>query len=48
MFKGPKNHIDIVIDDMALEELPLEEDWLKKIKARTEKLRKRNTIIKYD
>ena len=48
LFKGPKNHIDIVIDDMVLEELPLEEDWLQEIKARTDKLRKRDVTIKYD
>ena len=47
LFKGPKHHVDIVIDDMVLEELPLEKDWLQAVKARTEKLRKRDVTIRY-
>eukprot|EP00795_Rhopilema_esculentum_P004379 gene4379-20601_t len=46
LFKGPKHHVDIVIDDMVLEEMPLEEDWLQEVKARTEKLRKRDATIR--
>eukprot|EP00112_Aurelia_sp_Birch-Aquarium-sp1_P016710 Seg381.27 transcript_id=Seg381.27/GoldUCD/mRNA.D3Y31 product="Anti-sigma-I factor RsgI6" protein_id=Seg381.27/GoldUCD/D3Y31 len=46
LFKGPKHHVDIVIDDMVLEELPLEKDWLQEVKARTEKLRKRDVTIR--
>ena len=48
LFKGPKNHVDIVIDDMVLEELPLEKDWLQEVKSRTEQLRKRHTTVRYD
>ena len=46
LFKGPKHHVDIVVDDVVLEEMPLEEDWLQEVKARTEKLRKRDATIR--
>ena len=45
-YKGLKHHIDIVIDDMVLEELSLEDDWLQQTKAKTETLRKRDATIR--
>eukprot|EP00794_Sanderia_malayensis_P008184 gene8184-9061_t len=45
-FKGPKYHVNILIDGMELNELPLEEDWLEQTKAKTELLRKRHATIR--
>ncbi len=46
-FKGPKSYVNILLDEMVLRELPLAEDWLEELKEKTDRLRKRDVMIRY-
>jgi len=45
-FKGPPTHVDIMIDEMKLEEIPKLADWQENFNDRIESVRMRDVVLK--